>query len=229
MSEVLLQESELQTAKTQETTTPDFIAKTYTLPQFIALQEEENDEKKFLSIVAQLLRGKIVVTNYKMANDECLESELSFRIVDKIQEIESSYLFRLFERLPVVIRLGDEILGPKNRVKSIELVLTLFKNEKAIQFMNAAGADALDKVVFVSLLHIFLGNSSQRTDLFSIFNNIPKSLYVIYLNRLMHESCVLATQKLIRVHKPDIINDEVYLSITPRLFHLLGNQDIEMI
>jgi hypothetical protein len=228
MSEVLLQQTEPQTTKTQEIAATGFTAKTYTLPQFIALQEEDNDEKKFLSIVAQLLRGKIVVAN-RIDNDNCLESDLSFRMVEKIQESESSYLFRLFERLPVVIRLGDEILGSLNRVKSIELVLTLFKNEKVVKYLNAAGADGLDKVVFVSLLHIFLGNSSQRTDLFPIFSNIPKSLYVIYLNRLMQENCVLATQKLIRVHKPDIINDEVYLSITSRLFDLLGNQDIEMI
>jgi len=229
MNEILLQQTEPQTAKTQEIAATSFTAKTYTLPQFLALQEQENDEKKFLSIVAQLIRGKIVVENIKIDNNNCPESDLSFRILEKIRESESSYLFRLFERLPIVIRLGDEILGSLNRVKSIELILTLFKNEKVVRYLNAAGADGLDKIVFVSLLHIFLGNSSQKTELYSIFSNIPKSLYVIYLNRLMQENSVLANQKLIKIHKPDIIDDEVYLSITPRLFDLLGNQDVEMI
>lgn len=230
MSEVLLKQADLHTDKTHDAACANTMEHTYNLTQFVGLfNEEAEGEKKFLAIVSRLLKGKVVVANYKMSEDECAGKEMSFRFSEKDWESESSYLFRLFDKLPVILKLSDEVLGTQNRLKSTELVLSKFKKEKVIRFLNATGADELDKMVFVTLMHVFLCTGTQKIDLFSIFHDLPKSLYVIYLNRLMQENCVLSAQKLIKAHKPDIINDAMYLSITPRMFDLVSNQDVDMV
>ncbi len=229
MSEVLVQQTDLQTDKAQDAARAAIITHTYNLPQFVGLFEEDDSEKKFLRIVTQLIKGKIAVSNYKINEDESIGKEMSFQFRDKDEESESSYLFRLFDKLPVIMKLSDEIMGRQKRSKSVELVLSKFKNEKAIRFLNVAGADALDKLVFVTLMHIFLRNGVQKVELYSIFADMPKSLYVIYLNRLMQDSCIPVVQKLMKAHKPDIIDDAMYLSITPRLFDLVSNKDVDMI
>jgi hypothetical protein len=209
--------------------TDSALGKGFTLKEFVELFDETDKTKKFLKITTLLLKNNIAIEKIGDDGKDNHEGSLTFKFSESNVVYESSYLFRMFENLHHIIMISDEVLGATNRLKGIELLLSKFRNEELVKFLELSGADALDKAVVVSLIYLFLKRSAQMIDLHRIFFFIPKSLYVIYLNRLSQGNCILTNQQLVKYHKPDMFNDETNFSVTPRLLDLLANQQVEMI
>jgi hypothetical protein len=205
------------------------IGKSYTIKEFVALFPAEDVASQFLKTVIFVLKSPFAI-QYSECDEEHPELTSSmFKFTEEKRVYEPIYIFRLFANFEYIIMISDELLGAANRVKGIELILSKFKNEELTKFLDVIGADALDKAVTVALVYLFVKRSTHLINLYDIFEFMPKSLYVVYVNRLCQGSCILPIQKLVKYHKADMFGNDIYFSLTPRLFDLLGNQAIEMI
>lgn len=205
------------------------IGKAFTVKEFVALFDAADSHTKFLQAVTFMLKSPLAIQFVETNEDNPGHTTALFRFSSEKRVHEPIYIYRLFANLEYIFMISDEILAATNRVKGIELILSKFKHEALLKFLDSIGADALDKAVAVTLIHLFLNRSSHLINLFDIFDFLPKSQYVIYLNRLCQGNCILVIQKLVRYHKADMYGDDIHFSLSPRLLDLLTNEMIDMI
>jgi hypothetical protein len=205
------------------------IGKSFTVKEFVGLFDAADAHTKLLQAVSFMVKSPLAIQFMETNEDNPELTVAMFKFSSEKKVYEPIYIFRLFANLEYIIMVIDEVLGATHRVKGIDLILSKFKNEALLQFLDSIGADTLDKAVTVSLIHLFLNRSSHLINLFDIFDFLPKSHYVIYVNRLCQGNCILAIQKLVKYHKADIYGDDIHFSLSTRLLDLLGNEMIDII
>ena len=193
-----------------------------------ALYDQLNKDDQYREIIGAFLRNDFSV-KIKKANrfSKGIDEELYISLDDGCMRHEPNVFFRFIEQMPEITMLTDTILGADKRFKGYHIIIRTFKEEKLLQFLGLSQATLVEKMVLISLLHIFLKSNKSSIDASELFRFIPKSYYVNFLF-FLNVGCTLVDQKLISYNTEKFSNELVFY-INQRVMELLSGYMVELI
>ncbi len=198
------------------------------ISELIALFDQPNKHDQYKDIIAAFLRNDLTIKIKKTNRfSKCIEEDMYISLANGCMRHEPNLFFRFLEQLPEITLLTDAILGADKRFKGYHIIIRTFKDEKLLQFLDLCQATLVEKIVLISLLHIFLRSNKTSIDASELFIFIPKSYYVNFLF-FLNVGCTLVDQKLISYNTERFSNELVFY-INQRVMQLLSGYIVEHI